>query len=177
MGCLCEVLGLYWLQTKIWAETWGACAGSCLMLAIDRDPSHLWCTAFAGTPTFPRCAAQMQPQVPVPLFTALSLCCFCPAVEPHSGSGGPTWTLGEYQGVSCVEGHHQISGLLLMYCLNNSQQWLPQFHPGSPLGLGHLCVHNLIFSLVMAALDPVPHWHGVRGAVVFTSLRLGCVLR
>lgn len=74
MGCLCEVLGSYWLQTKIWAETWGACAGSCLMLAIDRNPSHLWCTVYVGTPIFPPCAAQMQTQVQVPLFLIVVHC-------------------------------------------------------------------------------------------------------
>ena len=158
MGCLCEVLGSYWLQTKIRAETWGACAGSYLMLAIDRDPSHLWCTAYAGTAHFsPLCCSDADSGSSpfVPYSCSLPSAFASVLLWSHTvDQVGPTWTLGEYQGVSWVEGHHQSSGFLLMCCLNNGQQWLPQFHPGSPLRLGYLCVHNLIFSLVMAALDP-----------------------
>lgn len=144
------------------AEAWGACVRFLAHVGYRQrsEPSLMHCLC-RHPHISPLCcsdaASGSSPFVPyscsLPSAFAASVLLWSHTVDQV----GPTWTLGEYQGVSCIEGHHQSSGLLLMYCLNNGQQWLPQFHPGSPLGLGHLCVHNIIFSLVMAALDPVTH--------------------
>lgn len=118
-------------------------------------------------PHFPPCAAQMQTQVQVPLFLIVVHCpqpllllSCCAAQWIRWGLHGLLVNIRVWAGWRATIRVRGSFWCAAWITANNG------YHSstGSPLRLGHLCVHNPIFSLVMAALDPVPHWHGAKGS-------------
>ena len=89
--------------------------------------------------------------------TALSLHGSHPTIELFCRVSGALWTLSVYgAGDLQFSGCHQRSGLLLLHCLSNlQQQWYCLPIDAKPWDQVTSVSHSQIFSLFMAAPDPV----------------------
>lgn len=149
----------------------GDYAGSRLILATNRGPSCLQCTAYADTDTNIRCSLRLkfpltlivdpchQPPLPPP--------CFRASVKSWNNLCGLSVCIGWYNG------YHQRSGILLMCRLSKHQQWLPPPYIDSALGPGGLCVPwTYLHSGNSNPRSSAILWHGARGARVIAVLKL-----
>ena len=139
-------------------------------LSLCQLQPEFWCAACAGA----QGSTLMQPWVQVPFVPHSWSLSSAPAALPVMASllraGGSCVVFWCVLGVSCFV----TTAIRDLGCVSKHQQWMPQPHPGSPLGPGNLCVPWSSLFLCLGHLRSSPAlWSGVSAAGEFALLRPG----